>query len=81
MTLVGLRCCSYYSTYCISRQFGEHQGAPNDKGAFHTMVFTNRILGRISEAWPRRRVMKEIVPPKYIYPTASYKQWLVDDMK
>ena len=24
---------------------------------------------------------KDIVPPKYIYPIASYKQWLEDDMK
>ena len=44
-------------------------------------MFTNKILGRISEAWPHRRVTKDIVPPKYIYPTASYKQWLEDDMK
>ena len=48
--------------------------------ALTTVVFTNRILGRISEDWPRRRVMKDIVPPKFIY-TASYKQWLEDDMK
>ena len=44
-------------------------------------MFTNRILGRISEAWLRHRVMKDIVPPKYIYPTTRYKQWLEDDMK
>ena len=81
MTLVGLRCYSYYSSYRIFRQFGESQGAPNDEGAFHIALFTNRILGRISEAWPRRRVTKDIVPPKYIYPTTSYKQWLKDDMK
>ena len=81
MTLVGLCCCTYYSTCCISRQFGEHQGAPGDEGAFHTTVFTNRILVRISEAWPCRRVMKNIVPPKYIYPTASYKKQLKDEMK
>ena len=80
-TAVGLRCCSYYSTYCISRQFGESQGAPNDEGAFHTVVFSNRILGRISEAWPHHKVTKDIVPPKYIYPTTSYKQWLNDDIK
>ena len=24
---------------------------------------------------------KDIVPPKYIYPTTRYKQWLEDDMK
>ena len=47
--LVGLCCCSYYSTYRISRQFGECQGAPDDEGAFHTEVLTNRILGMISE--------------------------------
>ena len=78
VTLVGLRC---YSTCHISRQFGEHQGAPDDEGAFHTTVFTNRILGKISEAWPHHGVTKDIVPPKYIYLTASYKQWLEDDMK
>ena len=50
VTLVGLHCCSYYSTCCISRQFGEPQGAPNDEGTFHTAMFTNKILGRISEA-------------------------------
>ena len=50
VTLVGLRCCSHYSTCCISRQFGKHQGAPDDEGAYHIAVFTNRILGRISEA-------------------------------
>ena len=68
VTLVGLCCCSYYSICHISRQFRKRQGAPNDEGAFHTTVFTNRILGRISEVWPRRRVTKDIVPPKYIYP-------------
>ena len=81
MTLVGLHCCSYYFTYRISRQFEEHQGAPDDEGAFHTKVFTNRILGRISEAWPCHRVTKGIVPPQYIYTTAKYKQWLEVDMK
>ena len=81
VTLLGLRCCSYYSTCHISRQFGERQGVPDDEGAFHTAVFTNRILGRISEAWLRRRVMKDIVSPKYIYPTTRYKQWLEDGMK
>ena len=73
VTLARLRCCSYYSTCCISRQFKECQRAPDDEGAFHPTVFTNRILGRISEAWPRRRVTKDIAPPKYIYPIASYK--------
>ena len=81
VTSVRLQCCSYYSTCRISRQFGEHQGAPDDEGAFHTVVFTNRISGTISESWPHCRVMKDIIPPKYIYPTASYKQWLEDDMK
>ena len=80
VTLVGLCCCFYY-TCRISRQFGERQGALDDEDAFHTALFTNRILGRISEAWPRRRVTKDIVSPKYIYPTTSYKQWLKDDMK
>ena len=81
VTLVGLRCCSYYSTCHISRQFGEHQGALDDKGAFHTTMFTNRIVGRISEAWLYCKVTKDFVPPKYLYPTASDKQWLEDDMK
>ena len=63
MTLVGLRCYSYYFNCRISRQFGERQGAPDDEGVFHTEVFTNRILGRISKAWPHRRVTKGIVPP------------------
>ena len=81
VTLVGLCYCSYYSNCRISRKFGERQGAPGDEGVFHTAVFTNRILGRISEAWPRCRATKDIIPPKYIYPTTSYKQWLKDDMK
>ena len=25
--------------------------------------------------------MRDIVPPKYVYPIASYKQWLEDDIK
>ena len=79
--LVGLCCCSYYSTCRISRQFGECQRAFNDEGAFHTEVFTDRILGRFCEAWPRRRVTRGIAPPQYIYHTARYKQWLEDDMK
>ena len=74
LTLVGLWCCSYYSTYRISRQFRERQGAPDDEGLYHTTMFTNRNLGRISEAWPRRSVTKDIIPPKYIYPTTRYKQ-------
>ena len=65
----------------LLRKFGERQGALDDEGAFHTEVFTNRILGRISEAWPCYRVTKGITPPQYIYPTARYKQWLEDDMK
>ena len=47
MTLVRVHCCSYYSTCRISRKFGECQGAPGDEGAFHTAVFTNRILGKL----------------------------------
>ena len=81
MTLVRLRCCSYYSNYCVSSQFGERQGALDDEGAFHTTVFTNKILGRINEAWPRHRVTKDIVAPRYIYSIVRYKQWLEDDMK
>ena len=74
VTLVGLCCYSYYSTYRISRKFGKHQGAPHDESPFHTAVFTNSILGKISKAWPRNRVTKSIVPPRYIYPTARYKK-------
>ena len=48
--LAELCCYSCYSICRISWQFGEHQGAPNDEGAFHIEVFTNKILGRISEA-------------------------------
>ena len=79
--LVGLRCCSYYSTCCISRQFGKCQGAFSVEGAFHIEVFTNRILVRLHEAWPCHKVTSGIAPPRYIYPTARYKQWLEDDMK
>ena len=81
VTLVGLHCYSYSFTCRILRQFEEHQGAPNDEGAFHIEVFTNRILGRFREAWPCHRVIRSIAPPWYIYPTARYKQWLEDDMK
>ena len=35
----------------------------------------------LCEALLCRRVMKDIVSPKYIYPTTRYKQWLEDDMK
>ena len=76
MTLVGLCCCSYYSTYHISRQFERRQGAPNDEDAFYTTVFTNRIMARISEAWPRHRVMKDIVPSKY-----EDMKWILRDEK
>ena len=79
--LVGLHCSSYYSTCRISRQYGKCQGALHDEGVFHTEVFTNIILGRISEAWPCLRVTKGIVPSQYIYPIARYKKWLEDDMK
>ena len=79
--LVGLRFCSYYSPFRIWRKFWERQGAPSGEGAFHTEVFTNRILGGLCEAWSHRRVTKGIVPPRYIYPTVRYKQWLEDDMK
>ena len=56
-------------------------GAPSGEGAFHTEVFANRILGRLYEAWPRRRVTRGIAPPQYIYPIMRYKQWWEDDMK
>ena len=79
--LVGLCCCSYYYTCPISRQFGECQGALRGEGAFHTEVFTNKILGRLCEGWPRRRVTRGIALPRYIYLTAGYKLWLEDDRK
>ena len=47
----------------------------------HIKVFTNRILGRLSEAWPCYRVARDIAPSRYIYPIAKNKQWLEDDMK
>ena len=61
--LVGLHCCSYYSTCLIARQFSDHQGAPSDDGSFHTLAFTDRIFGRIHESWLRRRVSKGICFP------------------
>jgi len=61
--LVGLRFYLYYSTCRFLRQFGERQTAPNDEGAFHTKVFTDRILGRLREAWLRYRVTRGIAPP------------------
>jgi len=79
--LVGLRCYSYYSTCRISRQIGERQEAPSGEDVIHIEAFTNRILGRLRDAWPCRRVTKGIAPPQYIYPTVKYKQWLEDDMK
>ena len=45
------------------------------------LAYVALTLRKISEAWPCCRVMKDIVPPKYIYPIVRYKQWLVDDMK
>ena len=79
--LVGLRCCSYYSTCCIARQFGDRQGAPSDDGSFHTLAFTDRILGRIHESWPRQRLTKGICFPQFLHPTSGYKKWLEVDMK
>ncbi|KAK9998019.1 hypothetical protein SO802_017622 [Lithocarpus litseifolius] len=58
----------------LARKFGERQGALSGEGAFHTEVFTNRILGRLCEAWPCRRVTRGIAPPRYIYLTTRYKQ-------
>ena len=60
--LVGLCYCSYYSACRIARQFGDCQGAPNDDGSFHTLEFTDRTLSKIREAWPRRRVTRDIRP-------------------
>ena len=44
-------------------------------------MFTNRILGSISKAWSLRKMTRGIVPPWYIYPIATYKQWLEVNMK
>ena len=48
--LVGLCRYAYYSTCPIARQFGDHQGVPNDEGIFHTLAFTDRLLGKICES-------------------------------
>ena len=45
--LVGLRRCSYYFICRIARQFGDHQGTLSNDGSFHTLAFTERILGKI----------------------------------
>ena len=79
--LVGLRCCSYYSTCCIVRQFGDRQRAPRDDGSFHTLAFIDRILGKIHESWPQRMVTKGIHFPQFLHPTSGYKKWLEADMK
>ena len=79
--LVGLRCYSYHSTFRIARKFGDHQGAPSDDGSFHTLAFTNRVLGRICESWPQRRVTKAIYFPQFLHPTLGFKKWLEADMK
>ena len=71
--LVGLRCCSHYSTCRIARQFGDHQGVPNDDGIFHISVFTKRVLGRIHETWLKRMVAKGIHFPWFLHPISGYK--------
>ena len=45
------------------KAIGERQGAPSGKGVFHNEVFTDRILGRLCEAWPCHRVTRGIAPP------------------
>ena len=79
--LVGLCCCFYYSTCRITRQFDDRQGTPSDDGSFHTLVFTNRILGTIRESWPQQRVTKGICFPQFHHSTSGYKKWLEADMK
>ena len=79
--LVGLRCYSYHSTCHIATQFGDHQGVPNDEGIFHTLVFTDRILGRIHETWLKRMVVKDIPFPYFLHPTSGYRAWLAADMR
>ena len=79
--LVGFCFCSYYSTCCISKQFGDHQGAPSDGGSFHTLEFIDWTLSRIREAWPQRRLTRDICLPQFLHPTLGYQKWLQDDMK
>ena len=78
---VRLRCCSYYSTCHIARQFGDRQGAPSDDGSFHTLAFTNRIFSRIHDSWLQWRVTKGIYFPQFLHPTSGYKKWLEANMK
>ena len=79
--LVGLCHCFYYSICCIARQFGDRQGVPNDEGIFHTLAFTNRILGRIRETWLKRMVAKDINFPQFLHPTSRYRAWLATNMR
>ena len=79
--LVGLCHCFYYSICRIARQFGDRQSIPNDEGIFHTLAFTNRILGRIHETWLKRMVAKDINFPQFLHPTSGYRACLVADMR
>ena len=79
--LVRLRCCSYYPTCRIARQFSEHQGVPCGNGSFHTLAFTKRILGRIHETWPQRAMNMDIHFPQFLHPTLGFKDWLPTDMR
>ena len=60
---IGIHRYPYYSLGSIARQFGDHQGVPNDDGIFHISVFTKRVLGRIHETWLKRMVAKDICFP------------------
>ena len=79
--LVGLYCCSYYSTCCIARQFSDCQWAPSDDGSFHTLAFTERVLGRICETCSRRMITRDARFPQFLHPTLGYKDWFSTDMR
>ena len=79
--LIGLRYYSYYSPSRIARQFGDHQGIPNEDGIFHISVFTKKVLGRIRETLLKRIVAKDIHFPQFLHPTSGYKAWLIVDMR
>ena len=79
--LVGHRHYSYYPTCHITWQFGDRQGVPYGNGSFHTLAFTERILGRIHETWPRRVMNRDIRFSQFLHPTLGYKDWLSTDMR
>ena len=72
--LVGLHYCSYYSTCCIARQFGDRQEAPSDDGSFHTLEFTYRTLSKIRESSPQWRVTRGLRPPQFLHPNLEVQE-------